>query len=64
MVPAVDEVGCGDTVRAGLALGVAAGLSLEQSAHLANDAAAVIVQKPATAFMTREELVAFMARSA
>jgi len=60
LVPAIDEVGCGDTVRAGLALGIAAGLPLEQAAHLANDAAAVIVQKPATAFMTREEFVAFV----
>lgn len=59
-VTAIDEVGCGDTVRAGLAIGLAAGLPLEQAAHLANDAAAVIVQKPVTAFMTQEELVEFI----
>jgi len=59
-VKAIDTVGSGDTVRAGLALGIACGLSLESAAELANDAAAVIVQKPATAFMTREELVEFI----
>ena len=55
-VEAVDEVGCGDTVRAGLAIGIALGLSLQQAAELANDAAAVIVQKPATALMKLQEL--------
>lgn len=55
----VDAVGCGDTVRAALALGLAAGLRLQQAARLANDAAAVIVQKPSTALVTPEELLAF-----
>ena len=59
-VKAVDAVGCGDTVRAVLALGLAAGLNLRQAAALANHAAAVIVQKPATATLTTEELAAFI----
>ena len=59
-VKAVDAVGCGDTVRAGLAVGIALGLSLQEAAILANDAAAVIVQKPATASISRDELVQFI----
>ena len=59
-VEAVDAVGCGDTVRAVLALGLAAGLPLPEAAALANDAAAVIVQKAATASLTRDELEAFI----
>lgn len=55
-VAVVDAVGCGDTVRAVLALGLAAGLGLRDSAALANHAAAVIVQKPATATLTPDEL--------
>jgi len=61
-VTPVDAVGCGDTVRAVLALGLAAGLTLPDAAALANAAAAVIVQKPATATLTREELAAFLAK--
>lgn len=63
-VRAVDAVGCGDTVRAVLALGLAAGLNLRQAAALANHAAAVIVQKPATATLTVDELAAFIASTA
>ncbi|MBN1670097.1 MAG: bifunctional hydroxymethylpyrimidine kinase/phosphomethylpyrimidine kinase [Kiritimatiellae bacterium] len=59
-VTPVDEVGCGDTVRAGLALAYAAGLSLADAVELANSAAAVIVQKPATARMTAQELIDFV----
>lgn len=59
-VTAVDAVGCGDTVRAMLALGLAGGLNLRQSAALANHAAAIIVQKPATATLHPEELVDFI----
>jgi D-beta-D-heptose 7-phosphate kinase/D-beta-D-heptose 1-phosphate adenosyltransferase len=59
-VKAVDAVGCGDTVRAGLALGIACGLPLPAAAELANDAAAVIVQRPATAFLSQDELIAFI----
>jgi D-beta-D-heptose 7-phosphate kinase/D-beta-D-heptose 1-phosphate adenosyltransferase len=59
-VTAVDAVGCGDTVRAMLALGLAGGLDLGQAAALANHAAAIIVQKPATAILRPEELVEFI----
>lgn len=57
-VTVVDAVGCGDTVRAVLALGYAAELSLEETADLANHAAAIAVQKLGTATVTREELLA------
>jgi D-beta-D-heptose 7-phosphate kinase/D-beta-D-heptose 1-phosphate adenosyltransferase len=59
-VTAVDAVGCGDTVRAMLALGLAGGLNLRQAAALANHAAAIIVQKPATAILHPEELAEFI----
>jgi rfaE bifunctional protein kinase chain/domain len=59
-VDEVDAVGCGDTVRAVLALGCALGLDYRDAAALANDAAAIIVQKPATAMVTQEELTAFL----
>ena len=61
-VEPVDKVGCGDTVRAGLAIGAALGLPLHESGILANDAATVIVQKPATSVMSRRELLAFVSR--
>lgn len=59
-VTEVDAVGCGDTVRAVLAVGHALGFSLRDAASLANDAAAVIVQKPATAMVDQSELTAFL----
>jgi len=59
-VQAVDAVGCGDTVRATLAIGMALDLSLEESAALANYAAAISVQKPATATLTSGELRQFI----
>lgn len=62
-VPVVDTVGCGDTVRAVLALAHARGLALDVAAELANDAASVIVQKRATALMTSEELTAYIAQA-
>ena len=62
-VKPVDAVGCGDTVRAMLALGLAAKLNLRQAAALANHAAAVIVQKPATATLTLAELEDFIRNS-
>ena len=59
-VEVVDSVGCGDTVRAGLALGYALGLSLAEAVDLANDTAAVVVQKIGTATLTRAELIEFI----
>ncbi|QQL45477.1 bifunctional heptose 7-phosphate kinase/heptose 1-phosphate adenyltransferase [Sulfuriroseicoccus oceanibius] len=59
-VEAVDAVGCGDTVRASLAIGMALGLDLMHCAALANAAAAVIVQKAATATLTAGELLDFL----
>lgn len=62
-VKPVDKVGCGDTVRAGLAIGAALGLPLEEAGILANDAAAVIVQKPATSVLSRREFHDFLVRN-
>lgn len=62
-VQEVDGVGCGDTVRMGLAMGIVSGLSLEESASLANDAAGVIVQKIGTASLERHELINFIKSS-
>lgn len=59
-VTTVDAVGCGDTVRASLSIGLATGLDLMHSAALANAAAAVIVQKSATATLTSAELDSFL----
>ncbi len=59
-VEPVDRVGCGDTVRAGLGIGAALGLSLREAGELANDAATVIVQKPATSVLSRQELHDFV----
>lgn len=56
-VTAVDAVGCGDTVRSGIALGLSLGLSLEESAVLANHAAAVAVQKIGTTTVRPQELI-------
>jgi D-glycero-beta-D-manno-heptose-7-phosphate kinase len=55
-----DAVGCGDTVRAVIALGISSKLLLNDAAELANYAAAVIVQKPLTSSLTRVELLAFV----
>ncbi len=59
-VEVTDGVGCGDTVRACLALGFALGLSLHETGSLANDAAAVVLQKVGTATLSRNELEAFI----
>ena len=61
-VKAIDTVGCGDTVRVGLALGYALGLDLAGAMDLANDTAAVVVQKIGTATLTPEELIGFVSR--
>lgn len=63
-VKVVDAVGCGDTVRATIALGLASGLSLRQSCTLANFAAATIIQKRATATISPDEVIAFMRQCA
>lgn len=62
-VNALDAVGCGDTVRAVMALGKTLGLSLKECVKLANYAAAVIVQKPNTSTITSEELKEFIKKS-
>jgi rfaE bifunctional protein kinase chain/domain len=59
-VRVVDAVGCGDTVRAALALGAALGLHLQHAGELANDAAAVIIQKRATATISPDEIIQFI----
>jgi len=53
-----DVTGAGDTVVAGLALGLAAGASLRDAAMLANVAAGVVVGKIGTATTTTDELLA------
>ena len=55
-VPAMDAVGCGDTTRALLALGHAAGLPLPRSAELANLASSIVVQKIGTDTVSIDEL--------
>jgi rfaE bifunctional protein kinase chain/domain len=59
-VQVVSPVGCGDTVRAVLALGAVEGLPLRQACELANDAAATIIRKRATATITADEIIAFI----
>ena len=59
-VKVVDAVGCGDTVRVGLALGCALGFTLRESVDLANDTAAVVLQKIGTATVSADELLAFI----
>jgi len=53
-----DVTGAGDTVVATLALALAAGASLAESAVMANHAAGVVVGKVGTATVNREELLA------
>jgi len=59
-VPVRDAVGCGDTVRAGLALGMACRLELAESMSLANDAASIAIQKIGTSVVPLEELRTFI----
>ena len=59
VVPA-DRAGCGDTVRAGLAIGAALGIPLRIAAKIANDAATIIVQKTGTSVLSRVELQSFI----
>ena len=58
-----DVSGAGDTALAGLVLALAAGASLEQSAHFANAAAGVVVGKLGTATVTPEELSSYVAHT-
>jgi D-beta-D-heptose 7-phosphate kinase/D-beta-D-heptose 1-phosphate adenosyltransferase len=59
-----DVTGAGDTVIATIALGLAAGATLLEAAHLANHAAGVVVGKFGPATVTTEELRDSVARSA
>ncbi|MDF1577159.1 MAG: D-glycero-beta-D-manno-heptose-7-phosphate kinase [Desulfurivibrionaceae bacterium] len=52
-----DVTGAGDTVIASLALARAAGLSLEEAAIVANQAAGIVVGKLGTATVTRAEIL-------
>ncbi|WP_321324762.1 bifunctional D-glycero-beta-D-manno-heptose-7-phosphate kinase/D-glycero-beta-D-manno-heptose 1-phosphate adenylyltransferase HldE [Thiomicrorhabdus sp.] len=51
-----DVTGAGDTVMAALATGFASGLSLQNSVHLANQAASVVVRKVGTSTVSKAEL--------
>jgi len=53
---AVDVTGAGDTVAAAYCAALAAGADAAAAARLANVAGALVVQKPGTATVTREEL--------
>lgn len=59
-VKAIDTVGCGDTVRSGLALGFALGLSFHETLTLANALGALVAQKIGTATVSPEELAGFL----
>lgn len=52
-----DVTGAGDTVIASLALARAAGLSLQEAAIVANQAAGIVVGKLGTATASREEII-------
>jgi D-beta-D-heptose 7-phosphate kinase / D-beta-D-heptose 1-phosphate adenosyltransferase len=56
-VEIVDVTGAGDTVIAALAMGVANGLSIEQSVTLANLAASIAVSRFGAASVTLEEMI-------
>jgi rfaE bifunctional protein kinase chain/domain len=59
---AVDVTGAGDTVAAAFSAGLAAGGDPVAAARLANVAGALVVRKPGTATVTREELAAELLR--
>jgi D-glycero-beta-D-manno-heptose-7-phosphate kinase len=59
---AVDVTGAGDTVAATFAAGVAACGDAVSAARLANVAGSLVVQKPGTATVTRDELAAELLR--
>lgn len=60
---AVDVTGAGDTVAAAFSAGLAAGGDPVAAARLANVAGALVVRKPGTATVTREELESELFRS-
>ena len=53
---AVDVTGAGDTVAAAYCAAIASGADAEAATRLANVAGALVVQKPGTATVTRDEL--------
>jgi D-beta-D-heptose 7-phosphate kinase/D-beta-D-heptose 1-phosphate adenosyltransferase len=55
-VPVRNEVGAGDSLVAGLALGLAAGAPLRDAVRIGMESAAVAVTKPLTATVSLEEL--------
>ncbi len=55
---AVDVTGAGDTVIAAFTLALAAGGSVLQAARIANYAGGLVVMKPGTATVTRNEVIA------
>lgn len=59
---AVDVTGAGDTVHATFALALGAGAPALEAAHLANVAGALVVMKPGTATVTRDELKAELSK--
>jgi D-glycero-beta-D-manno-heptose-7-phosphate kinase len=59
---AVDVTGAGDTVAATFSAGLAAGGDPVAAARLANIAGALVVQKPGTATVSRDELAAELLR--
>jgi D-beta-D-heptose 7-phosphate kinase/D-beta-D-heptose 1-phosphate adenosyltransferase len=65
-----NAVGAGDTVRAFIAIGLSMGLSLPETLTMANKAAALVIQKEATATVSRSEFnellngLNFLARTA
>jgi bifunctional ADP-heptose synthase (sugar kinase/adenylyltransferase) len=59
---AVDVTGAGDTVAATFSAGLAACGDPVVAARLANVAGALVVQKPGTATVTRDELAAELLR--
>jgi D-beta-D-heptose 7-phosphate kinase/D-beta-D-heptose 1-phosphate adenosyltransferase len=52
-----DVTGAGDTVIAALAVGLASGLSIEDSAHLSSLAAGIVVGRMGTSFVTRDDIL-------
>lgn len=55
---AVDVTGAGDTVLAAYTLALSSGASFVEAAHIANLAGGLVVAKPGTATVRREELLA------